>query len=177
MNTTLTDVNTTQTEFSELFESIGLEISDGEEEQIVLGEETEKWPTDLVAFHVKVFPTVENLAPWNTIPFLKIITNLGYGYDITTGEFTAPASGSYVFYLNIVSSANFESALLVNGIHKMLVYSSTSTPNDAGFASGSNKTVLELNTGDVVRVVRNGWWSQPPFDVQAWSTFTGVLTW
>jgi len=90
-----------------------------------------------------VFPTVE--------------TNLGNAYSGSTGVFTAPASGAYVFSLTVtlygLSSRTNRGTFYItqNGVEKVTVVADTyDTSNKYGMASGT--TVLVLNKGDDVHV-------------------------
>ena len=40
------------------------------------------------------------------IQFQEVLTNIGDAFDVTTGMFTCPISGYYMFYLSMTSSAD-----------------------------------------------------------------------
>lgn len=48
-----------------------------------------------VAFHVKLKNPISSLSPNQIIKYDDIITNIGEGYDTTTGKFTAPVDWVY----------------------------------------------------------------------------------
>eukprot|EP00105_Crassostrea_gigas_P014078 XP_011430625.1 PREDICTED: complement C1q tumor necrosis factor-related protein 3-like [Crassostrea gigas] len=50
-----------------------------------------------VAFHVKLKKTITGLSQNQIIKYDDVITNIGEGYDPTTGKFTAPVDGVYSF--------------------------------------------------------------------------------
>ena len=90
-----------------------------------------------------MFPTVE--------------TNLGNGYSNTTGVFTAPASGTYVFSFTVTlygtssRASKGEFYITKNGVEKVKVLSDTyDLSNKYDMASGT--AVLVLNKGDGVHV-------------------------
>ncbi|XP_078319041.1 complement C1q-like protein 4 [Crassostrea virginica] len=83
--------------------------------------------------------------------FPHIITNVGGGYNVNTGVFTAPRDGVYVFFCKITSSGSssemrFE--FILNGSTKTrnLVYGRTGHP----YRTSSNSIVLQLRHGDRV---------------------------
>nr|XP_011430624.2 complement C1q tumor necrosis factor-related protein 3-like isoform X1 [Crassostrea gigas] len=50
-----------------------------------------------VAFHVYLTNSISSLSQNQTIKYDHVITNIGEGYDKTTGKFTAPVDGVYSF--------------------------------------------------------------------------------
>jgi hypothetical protein len=72
-----------------------------------------------VAFHAVAYSSTTS----NTITFDHVITNIGGGYDNTTGIFTVPTAGLYVFSWSIEAYGQLtESILLVNGIQERVSY-------------------------------------------------------
>lgn len=51
----------------------------------------------MVAFHVELRKSIEHLLTNQILKYDHIITNIGEGYDKTTGKFTAPVDGVYSF--------------------------------------------------------------------------------
>ena len=128
----------------------------------------------VVAFSARVSPSYADIAPWATIKFSKVDTNIGDAYDNNTGEFTAPRGGTYVFYSNILTKDKscVETALLINGEKKLLLYSAGATY----FGAGGNMLVAHLSMGDNVKMVKHGPWGAKPFYIHSgWSTFSGFL--
>nr|XP_034332671.1 complement C1q-like protein 3 isoform X5 [Crassostrea gigas] len=111
---------------------------------------------------------------WNsgTLIFNVVITNTGNGYNPSTGVFTSPISGTYVFY---VSAVEYDTQILsidivLNSVSKVRAYGHSS----AGYQTGTNMVVLELQKGDSVWVrcaAGKGYYTQGvPF-----TTFSGYL--
>ncbi|CAL1547218.1 unnamed protein product [Lymnaea stagnalis] len=90
------------------------------------------------------------LKPLDTVIFDTILTNNGNAYDPETGKFTAPSSGTYLFYATILSGYNtkVETAIIVNDKEVARIYSGA---HDA-HGSGSNAAVVDLRSGDNVWV-------------------------
>ena len=89
--------------------------------------------------------------------FDNIETNLGGGYNGTTGVFVAPVPGHYVFSITFGMFAlhpgfyagKGELRLMKNNVIQIRVLQELSNSND-GTASGT--TVLSLNKGDPIAV-------------------------
>nr|KAG5711992.1 hypothetical protein BaRGS_026433 [Batillaria attramentaria] len=61
----------------------------------------------LVAFTVRFsMDPVQNVGEHGILMFDSIVYNLGDGYDPSTGTFTAPLPGIYVFFISIMGSDN-----------------------------------------------------------------------
>lgn len=112
---------------------------------------------------------------WNsgTLVFDVVITNVGNGYNPSTGVFTVPMAGEYVFFVNVQSYSNkiIYADVVLNGVTKVrtMAYSSGSEYNDAG----PNLAVLTLLKGDSVWIKHYsgiGYYSSGPI-----STFSGFL--
>ncbi|XP_052777347.1 heavy metal-binding protein HIP-like [Mya arenaria] len=128
-----------------------------------------------VAFFARLDKSYENIGAWVTIVFKTVVTNEGGAYDGTTGVFTAPVNGTYVFNSNIMAKAgkSIETSLKVNDINKLYLYSGGTA---SFYGPGSNMAVLNLNSGDKVKMVKHGPWGLEPFYIHAtWSTFSGFL--
>lgn len=87
---------------------------------------------------------------WNsgTMIFDVVITNVGNAYSPSTGVFTSPISGTFVFYVSAVEYVNWNLHLdiVLNSVSKvqLLAYSS------AEHQTGTNMFVLNLQKGDSV---------------------------
>ena len=84
--------------------------------------------------------------------FPHVITNKGQGYSSSSGKFTAPRDGTYVFTLTAVSWD-------INALHLDIVHDGvrkvrTMSFNSASYQTGTNLVVLELDSGDAVWVKR-----------------------
>jgi hypothetical protein len=47
-----------------------------------------------------------SISDGSAVIYDKAITNLGNGYDATTGTFTAPVEGTYVFHFHALSHSD-----------------------------------------------------------------------
>ncbi|XP_052709699.1 uncharacterized protein LOC128184304 [Crassostrea angulata] len=89
---------------------------------------------------------------WNsgTLIFDVVITNTGNGYNPSTGVFTSPRSGTYVFYITAIenSAQSLFIDIVLNSVSKVRAYCHSS----ASYRTGTNMVVLELQKGDSVWV-------------------------
>ncbi|XP_065928373.1 uncharacterized protein [Magallana gigas] len=94
---------------------------------------------------------------WNsgTLVFDVVNTNVGNGYNPSTGVFTAPTAGEFVFFVN-VQSYNIQSIyvdVVLNGVTKVRTMAYSSGSNDF-YDAGPNLVVLTLQKKDRVWVKR-----------------------
>nr|XP_022336583.1 myosin heavy chain, clone 203-like [Crassostrea virginica] len=84
--------------------------------------------------------------------FPHVITNKGQGYSSSSGKFTAPRDGTYVFTVTVMSYYNNDLKLDIvhDGVSKVRAYSYSHTSHQ----TGTNLVVLELDRGDTVWVKR-----------------------
>ncbi|XP_078698557.1 caprin-2-like [Branchiostoma floridae x Branchiostoma belcheri] len=83
------------------------------------------------------------------IVFNHVFTNVGNGYDVATGKFTAPMDGVYVFMYNIhknLASHGMRVALMHNGEIQVLAEDVSGDPHDMA----GNSVILQLTEGDGV---------------------------
>ena len=128
-------------------------------------------PKQEVAFTAGV---TSSSSTWNsgTLIFNSVILNVGNGYNPSTGVFTSPVAGTYVFYVTAVeyNKQYLKVDIVLNSVSKVR----TIGYSDAAFQTGTNMVVLNLQKGDSVWVMYNdgtGYWTQT---VPA-TTFTGFL--
>jgi len=101
---------------------------------------------------------VLNKPAGHVIIFNKITTNQGAAYDGSSGTFTAPVNGVYVFSLTIrlygYSGYTYQGTfqLMVNGAVQLSLYPDTHSQHGR-FSSASGTAVLTLDKGDTVHVV------------------------
>lgn len=93
--------------------------------------------------------------------FPHVITNKGQGYSSSSGKFTAPRDGTYVFTVTGVSwgSNGLYLDIVHDGVRKVRTWSDSS----ASRQTGTNLVVLELDRGDAVWVTRDygrGYWTE-----------------
>ncbi|XP_060557880.1 complement C1q tumor necrosis factor-related protein 4-like [Ruditapes philippinarum] len=92
----------------------------------------------------------QNILHAENVVFDKVFTNIGNGYDATTGIFTCPMAGTYTFQFHTLAHQDKSSWL---NLYKNKVYIASiygHTVND--FAGGSNSVVLPLASGDTVEI-------------------------
>nr|XP_022293099.1 uncharacterized protein LOC111103845 [Crassostrea virginica] len=111
---------------------------------------------------------------WNsgTLIFNKAILNVGTGYNPSTGVFTSPVAGTYVFYVSALeySKQYLQVDIVLNSVSKVKLVGDS----EAAFQTGTNMVVLNLQKGDNVwvrHVSGKGYWS----DSVPATTFTGFL--
>ena len=99
------------------------------------------------------------------------LTNLGGGWSGRSGEFRAPASGTYVFAWSALSTNNnhLQLALMRNGLEMASSWADTQ-----GYQAASGTTVLTLRRGDVVFLsVLGGEIHEPRNSERGYTSFTG----
>ncbi|XP_065928375.1 EMILIN-1-A isoform X3 [Magallana gigas] len=113
---------------------------------------------------------------WNsaTLVFPVVITNVGNGYNPSTGVFTAPTAGEYVFFVNVQSYNNKDIYVdvVLNGVTKVRTMAYGSGSSDY-YDAGPNLVVLTLQKGDRVWIKRysgQGYYIDGPI-----TTFSGFL--
>lgn len=106
-------------------------------------------PNQEVAFTASV---TSLSSTWNSgaLIFGVVITNTGNGYNPSTGVFTSPMSGTYVFYVSAVEygAQHLNIDIVLNSVSKVRAHGSSS----ASYQTGTNMVVLELQKGDSVWV-------------------------
>ena len=85
--------------------------------------------------------------------FPHVITNKGQGYSSSSGKFTAPRDGTYVFTLTAVSFSS--NSLYLDIVHDGVRKVRTMSYKSASYQTGTNLVVLELDRGDAVWVKRD----------------------
>ena len=128
-------------------------------------------PKQKVAFTAGV---TSQSTTWNsgTLIFNSVILNVGNGYNPSTGVFTPPVAGTYVFYVTAVEyeKTYLQVDIVLNSVSKVR----TMGYNSAAYQTGTNMVVLNLQKGDSVWVRHydgRGYYTNPvPF-----TTFTGFL--
>ena len=128
---------------------------------------------DIVSFSARVKPSISNIGKYTTIRFASVETNIGNAYDSTSGEFTTPLAGVYVFSATILAKQKnyIETVLKVNDEVKLWLYSG----DGKYYGSSSNLLVSHLNKGDKVKMTTYCCGSKPFYIHHYWSTFSGFL--
>ncbi|XP_062588928.1 uncharacterized protein LOC134250580 [Saccostrea cucullata] len=129
--------------------------------------------TEKVAFTAGVTSTSTT---WNsgTLVFDLIVYNIGGGYDSSTGVFTSPVDGHFVFFINVQApgSNTIYTYIVLNGSAKVTTMAYGSSDN---YDSGPNLVVLRLQKGDRVWVKHfggTGYYTQSDAPL---TTFSGFL--
>ncbi|KAK3084378.1 hypothetical protein FSP39_012509, partial [Pinctada imbricata] len=123
----------------------------------------------MVAFSAYLETAIKTTSTNTKVVFGKTRTNIGNAYDPTTGVFTAPIAGVYVFHwtIMVLSGKHSDINIQVNGKNQVLLYGNAkSYPN---WYSPSQSYVADLRKGDTVNLSPGGSGGY----IHAYSTFTG----
>ncbi|XP_046371093.2 uncharacterized protein LOC124145391 [Haliotis rufescens] len=104
-----------------------------------------------IAFEVRLQEEVHSVQMGGKLIFDTLLYNNGGGFEAASGIFTAPVSGSYIFWAQIMLDqveSYLEIFLVQNGHTKGKGYAETSKETVYGVVSIT--TVMYLNTGDEV---------------------------
>jgi len=95
----------------------------------------------------------------DVLVFDKLQTSIGGGYDVTTGVFTSPVSGYFMFQLHVLGQADKSANILLrhNDDYMIRAYAD----GNHGEQTGSNSLALLLQKGDTVKVTT--WVTSYPF--------------
>ena len=133
-----------------------------------------------VAFSYKLKPLTTSFPNNAAIVFPTRITDLGAGYDNTTGIFTAPQPGVYMISCSLLADHNSNSnpmlhaSIMVDGVlmANVFAYSESGTHRD----QGANTILVSLKTGSRVWVKTKDS-AQLTVGGEHYSTFSGYLLW
>jgi hypothetical protein len=94
-----------------------------------------------------------NLANNEVVKFDKVWTNIGNGYDSSSGVFTAPRGGVYQFSCSAMTASDktLRLHLMKNDQRTVSLY-----PGQSGYNTGTLSMVLELKKGDRVYIKQGG---------------------
>ena len=94
-----------------------------------------------------------NLANNEVVKFDKVWTNIGNGYDSSSGVFTAPRGGVYQFSCSAMTAYDkiLRLHLMKNDQRTVSLY-----PGQSGYNTGTLSMVLELKKGDRVYIKQGG---------------------
>lgn len=104
------------------------------------------------------------------IKFEKVWTNIGYGYDPSTGIFTAPRQG--VYHITAVVMSVYGEGLFLSINHNHNLIAGSHVTGD-GFKTGTFDVILSLQTGDKVYISGAG--GTVHSDINKYTTFSGHL--
>ncbi|XP_056620748.1 complement C1q-like protein 3 [Triplophysa dalaica] len=123
-----------------------------------------------VAFYASMKDEFENNA---VLKFTDVITNLGGGYDSSTGTFTCKTPGAYYFIFHIVKSGQSLRVDLV--LNDQLVVATAIAVDVLHTDTASNSAVVQLKDGDRVYVRLNNSILSKKQLADRLSTFSGYL--
>lgn len=126
-------------------------------------------PREPIAFYAYFSNDFKSMPKGSTFLFDVVETNLGNGYNKTTGIFTAPSSGLYAFTWTVQAAGKhvvppinsnsqygeINAALMQNGAVKGVIVADTETKYDMDTATGF--VVLETKVGDRFRIAVSEW--------------------
>ncbi|XP_062619867.1 heavy metal-binding protein HIP-like [Saccostrea cucullata] len=100
--------------------------------------------------------TTSNVWSGSTLVFNRLIYSNGGGYSTYSGVFTSPVTGTFVFYVAVISDSNVDLYLdiVLNGVSKVRTMS-YSTSGSHSYQTGTNLAILHLSVGDRVWVRRH----------------------
>ncbi|KAK3085725.1 hypothetical protein FSP39_007849 [Pinctada imbricata] len=118
--------------------------------------------------------TQTNVPAGKVLVYDRVNSNEGNGYDTSSGKFTAPRGGPYVFTWTALTQDQYSLNvnLYVNG--KNIGTAQADGAPGPQNSSGSNTVVLTLNEGDVVTLRVENWNAQE--DRQFYGRPTSVST-
>ncbi|XP_053375720.1 C1q-related factor-like [Mercenaria mercenaria] len=127
-----------------------------------------------VAFYTQLSKDVDHLGNHQTIVFDTVTTNIGGGYNPADGIFTAPVTGTYVFFwLNTNRDrSSMDTELVKNAV--VVGKSFSDAYQHLDYAASSNTAVLQTTRGDEIWV-RSGTRHSNVITGEYFSTFSGWL--
>ena len=114
-----------------------------------------------------------NIPTKSVVVYDDVVTNLGNGYDASTGVFTAPLDGVYqLLWTSLVyHGKNFYTYLTLNEILVARNYASANSASD--HASATQCVVIFMKTNDKVEIkIQDGYTGQYLYG-GGWSSFSG----
>ena len=128
--------------------------------------------TGTIAFSALLKPDLWSSTDNETVVFSRIVTNIGSAYNGTTGQFTAPSDGVFVFSWTLLTDPEkqFNSHLVVDGevkLHQAVISGYTGKSYESSGCSG----VLQLKAGQKVWIRKQ--LSYGDYLRAIWSSFSG----
>ncbi|XP_033728709.1 complement C1q-like protein 3 isoform X2 [Pecten maximus] len=128
---------------------------------------------DIVAFSAGLTHTM-SVSSGETIAFDKVFTNIGGGYDISTGNFKAPKSGIYAFTIHGYD-ANVDKAMWIELKKNSQLLVSISGYDSHSSAGNSVITYLSAGENVYVQARPNQSFSLFGKPDQVYATFSGYM--
>ncbi|XP_070175632.1 complement C1q tumor necrosis factor-related protein 3-like [Littorina saxatilis] len=127
-----------------------------------------------VAFHAHHSTDPVNVASHGTIVYNVVTTNIGNAYNRNSGYFTAPVSGTYVFFANCMAVASSEEEVYISQDGKKgIAVCYSNRPLASPYEQGSTSVTTHVLKGQKVwtSIVQNS----ENIRGNLWSTFSGFL--
>ncbi|XP_052762383.1 heavy metal-binding protein HIP-like [Mya arenaria] len=131
--------------------------------------------TPLVFFNAH-FPQTTSLSTGEVIVYKTVESNQGSGYSVTTGKFTAPERGLYLFFMHTCTSLTKYSYLQIVKDGSVLI-KSVQYDKDASTCS-SSQVFVQLDVGETVWVQCSSGSSSRQLNENSsyrWTSFGGAL--
>ncbi|XP_070568374.1 complement C1q tumor necrosis factor-related protein 5-like [Ptychodera flava] len=127
-----------------------------------------------VAFSVSRTTALGPVSGDTAVTYDKVYTNMGDGYDMSTGKFTCSVGGVYFFMITALrnNANNMFACLMKNSTQLPCIYVSHSSSRSHG--SASNSVIIDLGQGDQVWVKLGTGYALQSFSNE-YVTFTGYL--
>ena len=108
------------------------------------------------------------------LAFTDVVTNMGNGYNATTGQFTCSEKGVYMFTFNILKEKDVQTSHCKYELKKNNSSACSTVKFDDGRSLGYGLFVLPLEVGDTVEL-ENCFNQDPSKHIKPQSSFSGVL--
>ncbi|XP_053386491.1 complement C1q and tumor necrosis factor-related protein 9A-like [Mercenaria mercenaria] len=145
-----------------------------QQDQTETGHDIRTLNSDVIGFTAVLKEHAIDLPTGSTIVYDNVYYNAGNAYDTSTGVFTCPRSGLYLFYINVEpfdESLPAAIAILINGSYRV---DAVAERYDVGHDStGGNMMVEHLQEGDRVWVETYEHDNQDLY--KGFTSFSGVL--
>ncbi|XP_052761398.1 collagen alpha-2(VIII) chain-like [Mya arenaria] len=129
----------------------------------------------LVYFHAHS-PQTSSLSTGEVIVYKTVETNDGNGYSPTTGKFTAPVRGLYLFFMHTCTPSNNYAFLHI--VKEGTVLIATSHYDKDYYTCSSSQAIVQLEAGETVWVQSSSGASNRILNEDhpyRWTSFSGVL--
>ncbi|KAL4217778.1 hypothetical protein ACF0H5_022516 [Mactra antiquata] len=132
-----------------------------------------------VAFSAYLTRTNSHMTPSQPIKFDHVLLNDGDAYNVYTGAFSAPVTGTYLFTYHIDSRKNKFVRLVINGVNEndAVANPHINAPHGENESMGGNSVILRVQRGQAVLVETYAIADSEvaSSDTYRLSTFSGVL--
>ena len=124
-----------------------------------------------VAFSARLQTRLISSKNSEKVVFDQIVTNIGSAYDASSGIFTTPTDGVYVFAWTVLTNPGylFDTELVVDGNIKL--YNAADSGGGKSYESSGCTGVLQLKSGEKVWIRKHGQYGN--LLRSQWSSFSG----